>query len=399
MSIHPSVILSERAKISADAEIGPYCVIDGEVEIGPGTVVESHARIGSRYGRVTIGANNRIQHGAVLGGPPQDLGYEGGAYTALDDRLAQSHRRVRQHQRRHGEGRRRHARRQSQLHHGVHAHRPRLPTRRSRHHRQRRAVRGPRDRSSITRYVSGLTGFTQFTRLGAYSFMAAGAFANKDIVPFTIAEGHWATPRAINRVGLEARRLRRRRAAQHRQRDSARARPRADDRGSHGAHRGRVRRRARRSSTCSTSSATPSAGSHAGEQAAHGGRRRRLSRPVSRAEAPRARRRRARRRLRPRRRAQPQRRRRGRHERGCRIIASCSARSTPSRSRRRRPSISRWREFFLEHGVHVLVEKPMTRTSAEAADPHEARRRAQAQAPSRPRRAVQSCARSPRARR
>jgi UDP-N-acetylglucosamine acyltransferase len=51
--------------------------------------------------------------------------------------------------------------------------------------------------------VSGLTGCTQFTRLGAYSFMAAGAFANKDIVPFAIAEGHWATPRAINRVGLK----------------------------------------------------------------------------------------------------------------------------------------------------------------------------------------------------
>ena len=83
MSIHPSVILSERAKIDPTAEIGPYCVIEGEVEIGEGTIVESHARIGSRYGRVTIGSNNRIQHGAVLGGPPQDLGYEGGAYTAL----------------------------------------------------------------------------------------------------------------------------------------------------------------------------------------------------------------------------------------------------------------------------------------------------------------------------
>ena len=38
---------------------------------------------------------------------------------------------------------------------------------------------------------------------GAYSFMAAGAFANKDIVPFTIAEGQWATPRAVNKVGLK----------------------------------------------------------------------------------------------------------------------------------------------------------------------------------------------------
>jgi UDP-N-acetylglucosamine acyltransferase len=51
--------------------------------------------------------------------------------------------------------------------------------------------------------VSGMVGVTQFARLGAYSFMAAGAFANKDIVPFAIAEGHWATPRAINRVGLK----------------------------------------------------------------------------------------------------------------------------------------------------------------------------------------------------
>jgi UDP-N-acetylglucosamine acyltransferase len=33
--------------------------------------------------------------------------------------------------------------------------------------------------------------------------MAAGAFANKDIVPFTIAEGHWAVPKAVNRVGLK----------------------------------------------------------------------------------------------------------------------------------------------------------------------------------------------------
>ena len=63
MSIHPTVIVSERAKIAADVEIGPYCVIEGEVEIGPRTVIESHVRIGSRYGRVTIGTDNHIQIG------------------------------------------------------------------------------------------------------------------------------------------------------------------------------------------------------------------------------------------------------------------------------------------------------------------------------------------------
>jgi UDP-N-acetylglucosamine acyltransferase len=51
--------------------------------------------------------------------------------------------------------------------------------------------------------LSGLVGITQFVRIGAHSFLVAGAFANKDILPYTIAEGHWATPRAVNRVGLK----------------------------------------------------------------------------------------------------------------------------------------------------------------------------------------------------
>ena len=202
MSIHPSVILSDRAKISADAEIGPYCVIEGEVEIGPGTVVESHARIGSKYGRVTIGESNRIQHGAVLGGPPQDWGYESGAYTAL---TIGAHNRI-------GEyvtinlgtpkgggvtrvGDRNFIMAYTHLGHDCQVAEHVV------------IVNGAQFAGHVTiehhANISGLTGFTQFTRVGAYAYIAAGAFANKDIVPFAIAEGHWATPRAINRVGLK----------------------------------------------------------------------------------------------------------------------------------------------------------------------------------------------------
>jgi UDP-N-acetylglucosamine acyltransferase len=202
LSIHPSVILSDRAKISEDAEIGPYCVIEGEVEIGPGTVVESHARIGSKYGRVTIGARNRIQHGAVLGGPPQDLGYEGGGYTALtigsDNRIGEfvsmnvgtakgggttrvgDHNFIMAYS---------HVGHDCQLADHI------------------IVVNGGQFAGHVTighhAVISGVAAVTQFTRLGAYSFLAAGAFANKDIVPYAIAEGHWATPRAVNRVGLK----------------------------------------------------------------------------------------------------------------------------------------------------------------------------------------------------
>jgi UDP-N-acetylglucosamine acyltransferase len=202
LSIHPSAIVSGRAKISAAAEIGPYCVIDGEVEIGAGTVVESNARIGSRYGRVKIGAENHIQHGAVLGGPPQDLGYKGGAYTEL---TIGSHNRI-------GEfvsinigtakgggvtrvGDHNFIMAYSHLGHDCQVADHVI------------IVNGSQFAGHVTiehhALISGLVAVTQFTRLGAYSFLAAGAFANKDIVPFAIAEGHWAVPRAINRVGLK----------------------------------------------------------------------------------------------------------------------------------------------------------------------------------------------------
>jgi UDP-N-acetylglucosamine acyltransferase len=202
LSIHSSVILSERAKISPDAEIGPYCVIEGEVEIGAGTVVESHARIGSRYGSVTIGERNRIQHGAVLGGPPQDLGYEGGAYTAL---TIGSHNRIGEYVTMNlgtakGGGTTRVGDHNFIMAYAHIGHDCQLAE-------HIVIVNGAQFAGHVTiehhANVSGLTGFTQFTRVGAYAYIAAGAFANKDIVPYSIAEGHWATPRAVNRVGLK----------------------------------------------------------------------------------------------------------------------------------------------------------------------------------------------------
>jgi UDP-N-acetylglucosamine acyltransferase len=202
LSIHATAIVSDRARIADGVTIGPYCVVEGEVTIGERTVIESHARIGSRYGRVSIGPDNHIQHGAVLGGPPQDLGYETGDYTAL---TIGAHNRI-------GEF----------VSINVGTAKGGGLTRVGDHnfimaythvgHDCQLAdhiviVNGAQFAGHVTvehhALVSGLTGFTQFTRVGAYSLIAAGAFANKDIAPFTIAEGHWAVPRALNRVGLK----------------------------------------------------------------------------------------------------------------------------------------------------------------------------------------------------
>jgi UDP-N-acetylglucosamine acyltransferase len=203
VSIHPSVIVSEGAKIAADAEIGPFCVIVGEVEIGAKTIVESNVRIGSLFGRVKIGAHNHIQHGAVLGGPPQDLGYLAtAAYTTLE---IGSHNRIGEFVTINigtakGGGVTRVGDRNFIMAYAHVGHDCQLAE-------HIILVNGAQLAGHVVIehhvLVSGLVGVTQFVRIGAYSFLAAGAFANKDIVPFTIAEGHWATPRAINRVGLK----------------------------------------------------------------------------------------------------------------------------------------------------------------------------------------------------
>jgi UDP-N-acetylglucosamine acyltransferase len=200
LSIHPSAIVSGEASIDPSAQIGPYCIIEGRVQIGPRTVVESGARIGSRYGRVQIGAENLIQHGAVLGGPAQDYSFadaqtelvignsnrigeycsislgtsKGGGATRVGD--------------------------SNFLMAFVHlGHDCQLADHIVITNATQLAGHVMVERHAL---LSGLAGVTQFCRIGAYSFLVAGAFANKDIPPYTIAEGHWAVPRAVNRVGL-----------------------------------------------------------------------------------------------------------------------------------------------------------------------------------------------------
>lgn len=71
--IHSTAIISDRANIADDVEIGPYTVIGADVEIGGGTRVGSHVVIS---GPTTIGQDNHIYHFASVGDDPQDKKYE-----------------------------------------------------------------------------------------------------------------------------------------------------------------------------------------------------------------------------------------------------------------------------------------------------------------------------------
>jgi UDP-N-acetylglucosamine acyltransferase len=74
MRVHPTAVVDTRAKLADDVEVGPYSVIGPAVTMGPGCVLENHVTI---TGNTTIGSNNHLHSGSVIGGVPQDLKYKG----------------------------------------------------------------------------------------------------------------------------------------------------------------------------------------------------------------------------------------------------------------------------------------------------------------------------------
>jgi UDP-N-acetylglucosamine acyltransferase len=70
-----NVSIDPRAEIDEDVFIGPFSVVGPKVRIGRGTRLENNVTL---MGRVTLGRDNHVLPGAVIGGPPQDLSYAGG---------------------------------------------------------------------------------------------------------------------------------------------------------------------------------------------------------------------------------------------------------------------------------------------------------------------------------
>lgn len=68
MKIDPLAVVSSRAKIGADVEIGPFCIVEDDVCIGDGCRLESHVVIKSG---TILGEGNQLGNGIVIGGSPQ----------------------------------------------------------------------------------------------------------------------------------------------------------------------------------------------------------------------------------------------------------------------------------------------------------------------------------------
>ncbi|MGB6221838.1 acyl-ACP--UDP-N-acetylglucosamine O-acyltransferase [Haloferula sp.] len=197
--IHPTAIVSPKAKLGTNVQIGPYSVIGDHVELGDGCIVHSHVIIEgpSRFGR-----ENEFFPFAAVGGKTQDLKYAGEpTHLEVGDRNT--------------------FRENCTIHRGTHEH---TPTRIGNDnlflcytHVAHDCQLGDHiilsNNGTLAGHVTvedhvivaGMSAVHQFCRLGCHSMIGGMARISQDVAPYTIAEGHDPATRGLNLVGLKRR--------------------------------------------------------------------------------------------------------------------------------------------------------------------------------------------------
>lgn len=70
--IHPSAVIHPDAELGVDVSVGPFAVIEAGARIGDRCEIQAHAVV---TGSVTMGEDNVIGYGAIIGGDPQDFAF------------------------------------------------------------------------------------------------------------------------------------------------------------------------------------------------------------------------------------------------------------------------------------------------------------------------------------
>ena len=198
--VHPTAVISDKASIADDVEIGAYAVIGHDVEIGAGTRIGSHVVIN---GPTTIGVDNHVYQFASIGDDPQDKKYAGEPTSLIigDRNTIREYCTV------------------------------------SRGTVQDQGVTSLGDENWIMAYVhiahdcvignkcimannatlaghvhvddwvifGGFSGAHQFCKVGAHAFLGMYAGVNRDVPAYLVVSGQPAVPKGINSEGLKRR--------------------------------------------------------------------------------------------------------------------------------------------------------------------------------------------------
>lgn len=195
--IHPTAIVDASAELDVNVSIGAYSIIGAGVKVGKETNIGPHVVLS---GPTTIGARNRIFQFSSIGEIPQDKKYHGENSELIigDDNTIREYVTI------------------------------------NRGTEEDQGFTRIGDRNWIMAYVhiahdcnvgnditfaNGSTlaghvvvedfailgGFTlvhQFCRIGAYSFCAMGTALNRDLPPYLMASGNYASTHGLNKEGL-----------------------------------------------------------------------------------------------------------------------------------------------------------------------------------------------------
>jgi UDP-N-acetylglucosamine acyltransferase len=196
--IHPSSIVSPKAKIADGVCIGPFSIIGERVEIGMDTAIDSHVVID---GNTVIGEKNRIYPYVSLGLPPQDVGYSGedtrlviGDENIIREFVTVNRATTKQDMV---------TRIGNKNYLMAYAHVAHDCTLGNSIIMSNAATLGGHIEIGDKAIIGGLVAVHQFVRIGAYAFIGGMSATVKDIPPFMMASGDRAKLYGLNVRGLK----------------------------------------------------------------------------------------------------------------------------------------------------------------------------------------------------
>ena len=197
VTIHPTAIVADDAKIGVDVQIGPYAIIGESCEIGDGCSIGPRATLERN---VRLAPNVKVGVGSVLGGDPQDLKFKGEVtwvdvgegttireYATVNRGTAQSYKTT--------VGRNCFLMSYVHLAHDCHVGDGVIISNAT----QLAGHVTVEDRAIL----SGVSAVHQFARVGTFSFVGGMSRVSKDVPPYVKAVGNPIKLYGLNTVGLE----------------------------------------------------------------------------------------------------------------------------------------------------------------------------------------------------
>ncbi|MBI3125754.1 MAG: acyl-ACP--UDP-N-acetylglucosamine O-acyltransferase [Ignavibacteriales bacterium] len=199
VEIHPTAIVSPKAKLGTDVKVGPFTIIHDDVEVGDGSIIDSHVVL---YDGARLGNRVRIYQGAAVANTPQDLKFGNEvSYFYIGDET-QIREFVTLHRGTHATGKSSIGKNCLLMAYTHVAHDCTLGDNIILANGVQIGGHCEIENQVI---IGGLAGIHQFTKIGAHAMIGTNSKVTADVPPFMMVQGVPARFEGINKVGLRRR--------------------------------------------------------------------------------------------------------------------------------------------------------------------------------------------------